>query len=178
MQHMGGGGGGPLPLSAAGPQLGEWGVRWRPARCGGAVLGLPMHPQRPPPYSFLPHPWLLFRNLMDQKMLKSLLGDVFKAQGDRLVCLLCLLLLFVFVHFWAPSINFCALISTPATFIFNILINIRCVHINLANIIHECKNQFFFFLRMGYLEQPLAATGAPPPPAAVQAPAAQAEVCG
>ena len=42
--HIGGGGGGPSPLSGDGPQLGEWGVRRRPARCGGAVLGLPMHP--------------------------------------------------------------------------------------------------------------------------------------
>ena len=49
-------------------------------------------------------------------MLKYLLGDMLIAHEHRLVCLLCLLLVFVFVKFWAVSINFCRLILTPVTF--------------------------------------------------------------
>ena len=36
------------------------------------------------------HPQLLFHHHMDRETLKSLFGDLLKAQEDRLVCLLCL----------------------------------------------------------------------------------------
>ena len=67
-------------------------------------------PKAPRPLAFRPVPELLFRHLMDQEKLKSLLWDMLKAQEDCLICLLCLLLLFVCVNFWAISISFCRLI--------------------------------------------------------------------
>ena len=60
------------------------------------------HPKSPAlllfvfPFPFL---YLLFRHLMDQEMLKALLGDMFKTQEDRLVCLFCLLVAFCVGNF-------------------------------------------------------------------------------